>query len=196
MSTSYEDDSARIPPPEKGGGLMSRGFIGLLMTQMFGAANDNIFRWLVIGVGKQMVEPGNIGKVLAIGTAAFVLPYLLLAAPAGYFADRFSKRKVIVACKVAEIVIMSLGVAAIWYGSLGMLFVVVALMGSQSALFGPSKLGSIPELLPASKISMANGLIGLTTVGSTAIGMAVGNMLTDYLNKPKGVTGDQLHYLR
>lgn len=195
MPLSYESESALLPPPKKSGGVMSRGFVGLLMTQMFGATNDNIFRWLVIGVGKEMM-PNNVGWVLAVGTACFVLPYLLLAAPAGYLADRFSKRKIIVGCKVAEIVIMSLGVAAIWCGSLEMLFVVVALMGSQSALFGPSKLGSIPELLPASKISLANGLIGLTTVGSTAIGMAVGNILSDYLDKPVGAAGSQLHYIR
>ena len=74
MSISYEDDSAVIPPPEKGGGLMSRGFIGLLMTQLFGAANDNIFRWLVIGVGKYMVPPENVALVLTVGTACFVMP--------------------------------------------------------------------------------------------------------------------------
>ena len=37
-----------------------------------------------------------------------MLPYLLLAAPAGYLADRFSKREVIVNCKLAEIVIMAM----------------------------------------------------------------------------------------
>ncbi len=40
------------------------------------------------------------------GTVCLVLPYLLLAAPAGYLADRYPKRSVIVGCKLAEIVIM------------------------------------------------------------------------------------------
>ena len=54
---------------------------------------------------------------LSVGLACFVLPYILLAAPAGYLADRFSKRTVIVACKVAEMVVMALGVAAILYAA-------------------------------------------------------------------------------
>ena len=45
--------------------------------------------------------------VLAMGTAVFVAPYILLAAPAGYLADRFSKRQVIVFCKIGEAVIMA-----------------------------------------------------------------------------------------
>ena len=42
-----------------------------------------------------------------------------------------------------------------------LMFLVVALIGSQAALFGPAKLGSIPEMLRPSKISSANGLLGL-----------------------------------
>ncbi len=167
-------------------GLMSASFVGLLLTQMLGAANDNVLRWLVIGVGKDYVDEKNISMVLMAGTVCFVLPYLLLAAPAGYLADRFSKRTVIVACKAAEIVIMVLAVAAILAQSLPMLMVVVALMGAQSALFGPSKLGSIPEMLRAKHISAANGLMGLTTVAATVIGMGVGSWLA-VATKPKGV---------
>ncbi|MCP3695738.1 MAG: hypothetical protein GY917_26300, partial [Planctomycetaceae bacterium] len=33
-------------------GLRSKSFLGLLLTQLLTAINDNVFRWLVIGVGK------------------------------------------------------------------------------------------------------------------------------------------------
>ena len=166
-------------------GLLSKSFLGLLVTQFLGASNDNILRWLVIGVGKQYVLPGQVGWILMAGTASFVLPYLLLAAPAGYLADRFSKRRVIVACKLAEIVIMAMAIVAILIGSVSLLLAVVAMMGAQSALFGPSKLGSIPEMLEESRISSANGFIGLTTVISAALGTAVGNWLAT-VTGPKG----------
>ena len=159
--------------------LLSKSFQGLLYTQFLGATNDNILRWLVIGVGKQYVTESQVGWVLTAGTAAFVLPYLLLAAPAGFLADRFGKNRVIVACKLAEIVIMAGAIAGILSGSVAAMLLVLALMGSQSALFGPSKLGSIPEMLSASKISSANGLIGLTTVLATTVGAAVGMWLAD-----------------
>ncbi|MCH8045697.1 MAG: MFS transporter, partial [Planctomycetes bacterium] len=183
-----EDSLKALVPtsPTAQRGLASRSFLGLLLTQLLGAANDNMIRWLVIGIGKDHVarQVGGVtmsdADVLSIGLACFVLPYLLLAAPAGYVADRFSKRRVIVICKVAEIVIMSLAIAAIFSQSLVALFAVVALMGSQSALFGPSKLGSIPEMLPPEKISAANGILGMVTVVSTVIGGLGGMMLSDF----------------
>lgn len=180
--------------------LFSRSFVGLLTTQLLGTVNDNIFRWLVIGIGKRLVSPDDVSLVLTIGTVTFVGPYIILAAVAGYLADRFSKRQVIVGCKIAELFIMAAGTWAVFstgqstisgeitnhsttLGNIWPLFVVLGLMGSQSALFSPSKLGSIPEILRVERISAANGWMGLTTVIATVIGTAIGNVLADFVNK-------------
>ncbi|MCH2114359.1 MAG: MFS transporter [Pirellulales bacterium] len=168
--------------------LLAKSFLGLLATQFLGATNDNILRWLVIGIGKQL-EPNNVSFILAAGSAAFVLPYVLLAAPAGYLADRFNKQQVIVTCKVAEIAIMALAAGAIALGSVPLMLVVVTAMGAQSALFGPSKLGSIPEMLDDEKISSANGVMELVTVIAVALGMVVGNVLTEAMG-----AGGQEHW--
>jgi acyl-[acyl-carrier-protein]-phospholipid O-acyltransferase/long-chain-fatty-acid--[acyl-carrier-protein] ligase len=185
-------DSARPTTgdePEKEERLLSITFLGLLLTQFFGAANDNVLRWLVIGIGKQYVDSKLIGletsTVLAFGSGCFVLPYLIFAAPAGYLADRFSKRNVIVICKIAEIAIMAFAVLSIVLGNVYLMFMVVALIGSQAALFGPSKLGSIPEMLQPGKISAANGVLGLTTIIAVTVGTILGNWLS-----AKDVTGD------
>ena len=110
--------------------LLSPSFLGLLITQFLGATNDNLFRWLVAYIGGDYAVNDPIFKWLvswinsnpsaetykdiavSAGLAMLVLPFILLAAPAGYFADRFSKRNVIVACKVAEVLLMILGVAS------------------------------------------------------------------------------------
>lgn len=160
-------------------GLLSASFLGLLITQFLTAVNDNLFRWLVVGVGKDYFDERYHGAILVIGTVSFVVPYLILPAYAGYFADRYSKRSVIVICKVAEVIIMLLGIAAIWLGSVPLLFGLVALTGAQSALFSPSKMGIIPEILRTDCISAANGWFGLTTVSATVIGMGIGNWLSD-----------------
>ena len=159
--------------------LLSGSFLGLLFTQFLTAVNDNVFRWLVIGIGKDFVEPSEVGTILMLGTVLFVVPYLGLAAVAGYLADRFPKNQVILGCKIAEILIMALGVAAIFAENDDILFAAVFLMGAQSAIFGPAKLGCIPEILKPEKVSLANGLFGLTTVGATVIGMVIGNSVKD-----------------
>ena len=177
MSSETSQTPATSVPADARGGLWSRSFLGLLVTQALGAVNDNMFRWLVVPISKDLIGEENVAVALSAGLACFVLPYILLAAPAGYLADRFSKRSVIVGCKVAEVVIMALGVAAILVGNLYLMFAIVALMGMQSALFGPSKLGSIPEIVRSDRISAANGLIGMTTVVAVVVGSVSGNLL-------------------
>ena len=159
--------------------LGSPSFVGLLLTQWLTIINDNTFRWLVVGIGKEYVSPERHNLILTLGLALFVLPYLTLASPAGYLADRFSKRQVILICKMAEIVVMALGIWAIYLGSLSFLFVVVAMMGAQSALFAPSKMGQLPEMLPAHRISAANGWFAFATFTATIIGMWIGGWLAD-----------------
>ena len=183
------------PSQTAGKGLLSPSFLGLLVTQFLTAVNDNVFRWLVIGIGKDHVADAvrsgnaptwlNESNVLMAGTACFVLPYLILAAPAGYLADRFRKKQVIVVCKIGEIAIMVLGYLAILQGNLppvtalSFLFAVLTLMGAQAALFAPSRSGSIPETLRPERLSMANGLFGLMTVVATVVGMVLGSWLAD-----------------
>jgi acyl-[acyl-carrier-protein]-phospholipid O-acyltransferase/long-chain-fatty-acid--[acyl-carrier-protein] ligase len=197
-TVSDSDQSAGLaeggPKPETAdraeprGGLLTTSFAALVVTQFLVAMNDNVFRWLLIPIGKSVVDqkeivlPGfskPIGPdfVLAAGAACFLLPFVLLAAPAGYLTDRFSKRNVMIGCKVAEIVIMILGVLVILSGNLYVMLVVLFLMGAQSAMFSPSKYGSIPEIVREDRISAANGVIGMTTMVAIILGSIVGNGL-------------------
>ncbi|HUG92397.1 MAG TPA: MFS transporter [Planctomycetaceae bacterium] len=165
------------PAPEASdlrGGLASRSFLGLLATQLLGAFNDNQFRWLVILIGSHKIGEA---QATSLGVACFTLPYLLFATHAGYLADRFNKRQIIVGCKLAEIGLMGLAVAGILVGNVYALLAVVFLMGTQSALFGPSKFGSIPEMLRPEKISSGNGVMALVTVVASALGTFVGFVL-------------------
>ena len=172
-SQPSKDKAPHSPAPRAG--LRSATFLGLLFTQLFGATNDSITRWLVIGIGKEKFTNDN--QMLVAGSVCFILPYLLLAAPAGYLADRFSKRDVIIWCKIAEVVLMVLTVVAVYLDWSWLLFTSVALMGAQSALFGPAKLGCIPEMLHQGAISAANGIIGFVTVVSIVVGTVIGSWL-------------------
>ncbi len=155
-------------------GLGSRGFVAMVVTQFLVALNDNMFRWLIVPIGKDLL---GTELALSVGLACFTIPYLLLMAPAGYISDRFSKRTVMVVCKVAEIAIMALGVAAILAGNVYGMFVVLFAMGAQSAFFSPSKYGSIPELVRADRIPAANGVVSLTTMLAIILGALTGGYL-------------------
>ncbi len=186
-------------------GLLSASFLGLLITQFLGAMNDNLFRWLVAWIGgdwavkdpvfrwliscfgRELSADQYKGIAVSAGLATLVLPFILLAAPAGYFADRFSKRTVIVACKAAELVLMLLGVAVIYHGNVWLMFFTLFLMGSHSAIFGPSKYGSIPEIVRPDCIPAANGLVSMTTILAIVLGSVGAGFLYEW-TQPYGQT--------
>ena len=97
----------------------------------------------------------------------FSVPFLLLTGIAGYLSDKYGKRGIVVACKVAEILVMVLGAVgfAIYSNneSLTFLYCVLFLMGAQSAFFGPAKYGILPEMLRGEDLPRANGFILMTT---------------------------------
>ncbi len=163
------------------GGLLTVSFLGLVVTQFLVALNDNMFRWLIIPIGKELV-----GQEVALtaGSVLFLLPFIVLAAPAGYLTDRFSKRTVMIGCKVAEIVIMTLGMAVILSGNIYLMLVVLFLMGAQSTMFSPSKYGSIPEIVRQDRISAANGVIGMTTMIAIILGTVAGGFLYSWTTPP------------
>ena len=170
---SSEIRSDTIPAEDNPASLRSTSFVALTVTQFLTATNDNIFRWLAVGIGKDYF-PENQSFVLVLGIVCFALPYIFLSSIAGFFSDRFSKRDVIVWCKYAEIGIMLLGILAISTQMIWLLFLAVFFMGAQSALFSPGKLGAIPELLKEEKVPAANGLFGLTTIGAILRDVQVG----------------------
>jgi 1-acyl-sn-glycerol-3-phosphate acyltransferase len=169
----------------------ARGFVPLTVLRALTVVNDNVLRWLAIGLGKKAVAGGEVALVLTLGTAGFVLPFVLLAWLAGWLADRFPKRSVIVWCKAAEIVIVAAAAGAVAWGvrsggvSLGLpaglwaLLATVAVIGCQAALLAPSVIGTIPESVPAARLSQANGIFALVTLAATLVGMAGGNWLAD-----------------
>jgi len=158
-------------------GLLSQSYLGLLSTQFLGAMNDNIFRWFCVWIGRDLVREAYQDMAVSAGLALLVLPFILLAAPAGYLSDRFSKRNVIVGCKAAEVLLMFAGVLVILSGSVWAMYTVLFLMGSQSALFSPARYGAIPEIVRPSRISAANGLMAMTTIVAIVSGAVAAGYL-------------------
>ncbi len=119
-----------------------------------------------------------------IAMFVFPLPFLMFSGFAGFLSDRFSKRRVIVASKVAEIVVMLLGMAAFaLHGVLGLAgpMFVLFLMAMQSAFFGPGKYGILPEMLRPRDLPRANGFILMTTFFAIILGQAAGGYLSTTL---------------
>lgn len=119
--------------------LRARAFLSFLTTQFLGAFNDNIYKIVVALIAVNVgLTVGAGGGYLSLTGAVFVLPFLLFSGYAGYFADRFNKRTVLIVTKSFEVVAMALAFLAFLAGRiepmLGVLFL-MALQWSGSGSF-------------------------------------------------------------
>ncbi len=160
-----------------------RGFWSLIVTQFQGAFSDNALKTLVTFIGLKMaVSPGLHRALVPLGTALFSLPFILFSMTGGFLADRHSKRTVTIGVKVLEIFIMLFVTTAFLTHNLWMALGGVFLMGTHSALFGPSKYGLLPELLPEKRLSWGNGILELGTFLAIVLGAAAGGFLFSTFN--------------
>jgi acyl-[acyl-carrier-protein]-phospholipid O-acyltransferase/long-chain-fatty-acid--[acyl-carrier-protein] ligase len=159
----------------------TRGFWALIVTQFQGAFSDNVVKNLVVfvalfGTSMTFAEKNSYGEAM---TSLFSLPFILFSMAGGFLADRFSKRSVMLGVKIFELFIMSLVFAGLWTWNKYLLLACVFLMGTHSAIFGPSKYGSLPELLPERKLSWGNGILELGTNMAIILGIAAAAVMSE-----------------
>jgi MFS family permease len=199
MDNSYESPQVIDRPLAKPGGaaktnhpplFRDRSFWGMTATQFLGAFNDNVFKQLMlllaIPVGAAAAQKAD---EQGLATMIFSLPFVLFSGFAGWLSDRYSKRSMIVLCKVAEIGIMLLGMLGfLAYGATGYrgLLVVLFLMGTHSTFFGPGKYGILPELFREADLPRANGVILMTTFLAIIFGTASAGLLGGLLYNAAG----------
>ncbi|MDG2285421.1 MAG: acyl-[ACP]--phospholipid O-acyltransferase, partial [Alphaproteobacteria bacterium] len=157
--------------------LKSRRFLPLFVTQLLGAMNDNLFKnALIILTLYRLSTDGNGQILVTVASGLFVLPFFLFSATAGQIADKFEKSRLIRRIKLAEILVMALGVAALHLGEPVWLIGVLFLMGTQSAFFGPLKYGILPDHLRQDELVAGNGLIEAGTFVAILIGAVIGGV--------------------
>jgi len=153
--------------------LHQRRFLPYFVTQFFGAFNDNIFKNVLLlffafaGVGALPVS-SNLFINLAAGL--FILPFFLFSASAGVLADKYEKAGFIRKVKLAEIAIMLLGAIGFITESYLILLLLLFLMGTQSAFFGPVKYALLPQQLKPNELVPGNALVETGTFLAILIG--------------------------
>ncbi|MES2121540.1 MAG: MFS transporter [Chlamydiota bacterium] len=162
-------------------GKHALGFLNA--TQFLGVINDNLFKFSMAFLLIDTLGHDQASKILSATGAIYVIPFLLFSSSAGILADRFSKQKLLVVMKSVEIVVMVLAVGAFATKSVWGCYTLLFILSTHSAMFGPSKYGIIPELVPKDKVSRANGLITSFTYLAIIIGTFLAAFLTEVTNR-------------
>jgi acyl-[acyl-carrier-protein]-phospholipid O-acyltransferase / long-chain-fatty-acid--[acyl-carrier-protein] ligase len=167
-----------------------RGFWGLIATQFQGAFNENGLKSLVFFLILAMhLKPEEENSRVFVLNLLFSVPFVLFSMTGGYLADRFSKRTVTVGTKLFEMAVMLLAIVAFAQENLPLALAAVFLASTQAALFGPSKYGLLPELLPPEELSWGNGVIELGTFLAIISAVVAAGFLSDAFRGRQAISG-------
>ena len=156
--------------------LESKRFLPLLITQFFGALNDNLFKnaLLTMVTIRLASQAGVLSNIIA---GLFILPFFLFSATAGEIADKYPRDKIVRFLKLAELVMMVFVALIYMTQSITLLIILLTLMGAQSAFFGPLKYSLLPQLLKEKELVEANAYIEATTYIAILSGLILGTLL-------------------
>lgn len=153
--------------------LGQRRFLPYFITQFFGAFNDNIFKnvlLLFVAFAGAGALPISSNLFINLAAGLFILPFFLFSASAGVLADKYEKSWFIRKVKLAEIGIMCLGAIGFITESYVILLILLFLMGTQSAFFGPVKYALLPQQLKSDELVPGNALVETGTFLAILLG--------------------------
>ena len=172
-STDPLGETTSMPDPQddlKAQISHARGkFLAMASAYSLGAFNDNFFKQAAIFLAAK----AQMSDISGHATVLFALPFLIFAAPAGWLADRFVKRHIVIGAKALEVVAMIVGAVGVYYVSWPCILTMVGVMALQSAIFSPALNGSIPELYPSSYVTRANGNLRVAVTVAILAGYAL-----------------------
>jgi len=185
-SSQSQNATTHSQPPRD----WKRGFWSLIVTQFQTGFNDNALKFLVTYIVIAMNLPQvQRDRLVAIAGALFAIPFILFSMTGGYFADRFSKRSVTIGTKIFELAVMAFFIVSLALRNLPMECAGIFLISTEGALFGPSKYGLLPELLPEPKLSWGNGIIEFGTFLAGIGGVAAAGFLAEQFQARETISG-------
>ena len=162
--------------------------IGLLISQFVGAFNDNAWKLMVFTLATRSLLGDSFSQTefeyesqmkATVALMVFLLPMLVFSLPAGPFSDRRSKRDIMIWMKALEVGLMGLASLSLFIAPAYLFFpyLLLGLMGVQSAFFSPAKYGILPQILSLKQLSRANGLVEMFTMIAIIAGTGLGTIL-------------------
>jgi len=154
-------------------------FLPFFLTQFLGAFNDNLFRNAVvvsITFGAS-VAASRAALLSNVAQGLFILPFFLFSALSGQLADKYEKSRLIRQTRLAEVVLMCCGAAALYLGKVPILLGIIFLLGVLATIFGPLKYSLMPQHLRQSELVGGNALVDAGTFLAILIGTIAGGLL-------------------
>lgn len=121
------------------------------------------------------------GTLFGTLTAISVLPMILLMPIAGYIADRFNRKKVLILCDGGvSLIVLLFGCFLLKHPSLIFIILTMMLLISET-IYSPTIQAMIPSLFHSTDIVKANAYITQISIGTNVLGPIIGGALYSFL---------------
>jgi MFS family permease len=129
-------------------------------------------------------------------TAATYASFALIALPAGAIVDRIAKRRLLLVCDAARMIIIGSVPVAAAFGalSLGQLYAVALLAGLCTVFFDVAYQSYLPSLIPVEQLNDGNGKLGASQAFAQAAGPGLGGALVSLAGAARAMTADAVSY--
>ncbi len=155
-------------------------FARLYAAQLISFGGDWFATVALLGLSLELTGSSALAAlVLVLQTGGFALTAPL----AGTLADRFDRRKLMVAADLARVPIALAFLLARDPGTLWIAFLAVALLAVGAAVFEPSSSAALPNLVDAQQLPEANVLLGSAWGTMLAVGAALGGLVAATLGR-------------
>jgi len=121
---------------------------------------------------------GGVTQVALVSAAQF-LPFVVLSLPAGVWADRRDRKRILIASDSVRLVTQTVAAVLLLSGSATVpaLTLLAAAFGASDAFFSPAFSGLLPTMVAPANLQPANALRGLTFSLSNVIGPVLAGVL-------------------
>ncbi|MCU1676003.1 MAG: transporter [Frankiales bacterium] len=154
-------------------------FTGQLLSILGDRMTGVVLPFAVLAVG------GGLGGVALVSTAQF-LPFAVFALPAGVWADRLDRKRILIAsdltrftCQVVAGVLLLTG-----HATVPLFVVLAAIYGAADAFFAPAFTGLLPRTVAVHNLQGANALLGVTFATGSILGPVLAGLLIAYAGGP------------
>lgn len=162
--------------------LLSRRFAPLYVLFEFGTFNDNALKNALIAliIYGSVVRflpglPENMAAMrVPVASLIFTGPFLVFCSIAGQIADKVDRGVIFRWIKRAEVIIMAIAGIGLLLQNVWLLAISLALMGTQSAFFAPTKNAVMPQWLDSDELIRGNGLLSGTQFAVLLMGTILG----------------------
>lgn len=151
--------------------LQAPRWIPLFSVQFLGVFHDNFLKGLISFLAVKWASGWDETRVIAWAANMLVIPYLLFSPVSGTLARRFSKITILRWAKGAEIGIAVLAWMSFLLEDVRLALASVALMGLQSCLYSPAKMGLINDIGGEGRISFGTGTMEMLAFVGSVVGM-------------------------